>query len=328
MPRALLTGITGQDGSYLAELLLSKGYEVHGMVREGTDPARSLVGGSANRIRFHVASLSDAVSLERMVAQAEPDELYHLAAQTHVAVSVADPIATLDANVLGTARLLDACRRQKRPPRFFHASTSQVFGQPLVEPQDEATPAMPVSPYGVSKAAATSLVRIARETQGLFAVNGILYNHESPRRGADFVTAKICRAAAAIKKGSSQVLRLGDTSAKRDWGDARDFVEGFWMALQAPAADDFVFATGVLHSVQDVVETAFGAVGLDWRGHVRTDPALYRVADPRRLLGDPSKAARVLGWHPRTTFAELIRGMVDSALSGEEEPRRQPRSLW
>ena len=172
---------------------------------------------------------------------------------------------------------------------------------------------MPVSPYGVSQAAATSLVRIARETQGLFAVNGILYNHESPRRGPDFVTAKICRAAAAIKKGSSQVLRLGDTSAERDWGDARDFVEGFWMALQAPDADDYVFATGVLHSVQDVVETAFGAVGLDWRDHVQTDPALYRVADPRRLLGDPSKAARVLGWHAKTTFAELIRGMVDSA---------------
>jgi GDPmannose 4,6-dehydratase len=312
MPRALITGITGQDGSYLAELLLSKGYEVHGMVREGADPTRSLVGGSADRIRFHVASFSDTDSLRRVVSEAGPDELYHLAAQTHVAPSVADPAATLDTNTLGTARLLEICFESRTPPRFFHASSSQIFGQPRVEPQDEETPVRPVNPYGVSKAASTSLVQIARESRGLFAVNGILYNHESPRRGSGFVTAKICGAAVAIRQGRQAFLSLGNTTSQRDWGDARDFVDGFWRALQAPVPGDYVFATGKLHSVQDIVEVAFTAVGVDWRGLLRTDPSLLRPADPTRVVGDPGKARRILGWEPKTNFETLVRWMVAS----------------
>jgi GDPmannose 4,6-dehydratase len=314
MPRALITGITGQDGSYLAELLLAKGYEVHGLVRASSQLEKSALAPFVSRLTLHVASLTEAETLKQIVATVAPDELYHLAAQTHVGPSVTDPLTTLDFNTLGTARLLEACRTLSSSPRFFHASTSQIFGQPAMEPQDETTPFRPVNPYGVSKAAATSLVRIAREAQGLFAVNGILYNHESPRRGPEFVTAKICRAAAAIKQGRASVLKLGDTTAQRDWGDARDFVEGFWLALQASRPDDYVFATGELHSVQEVIEIAFETVGLNCQAYVQTDSTLFRAADPKRLLGNPAKARRELGWQPRTPFHQLITEMTETAL--------------
>jgi len=263
----------------------------------------------ADRIHLQEGDLSSP-DLGDWVRAVQPDELYHLAAQTHVAVSVQDPIATLDHNVLGTARLLSACASCPRPPKFFHASTSLVFGQPAVAPQDESTPFRPVNPYGAAKACATDLVRIARDTQGLFAVNGICYNHESPRRGPEFVTAKICRAAAEFKGGRTQKLKLGDISARRDWGDAREFVQGFWRSLQAPNPSDYVFATGRLHTVEDILRIAFESVGLEWRDHVETDPKLFRAADPTDLVGNPSKARRDLGWESNTPFEQLIREMT------------------
>jgi len=306
---AFITGLTGQDGSYLAELLLTKGYEVHGLVRSRERFEASPIRHLADRLHLHVGDLSSP-ALGDWVRSVQPDELYHLAAQTHVAVSVQDPLATLDHNVLGTARLLSACRSCPRPPRVFHASTSLVFGQPTTAPQDESTPFRPVNPYGAAKACATDLVRIARDTQGLFAVNGICYNHESPRRGTEFVTAKICRAAAEFKRGRTAKLKLGDVSARRDWGDAREFVQGFWQALQAPKPGDYVFATGRLHSVQDVLRLAFEAVGLCWQDHVETDSKLFRAADPTDLVGNPAKARRELGWESKTSFEDLIREMT------------------
>ena len=309
LPKALITGLTGQDGSYLAELLLGKGYEVHGLVRSRERFKASPIGHLADRIHLQVGDLGGP-DLGEWVRSVQPDELYHLAAQTHVAASVQDPIATLDHNVLGTARLLNACRSCPHPPRFFHASTSLVFGQPAAAPQDESTPFRPVNPYGAAKACATDLVRIARDTQGLFAVNGICYNHESPRRGSEFVTAKICRAAAEFKGGRKEKLKLGDISARRDWGDAREFVQGFWQSLQAPKPGDYVFATGQLHTVQDILRIAFESVGLEWRDHVETDATLLRSADPTDLVGNPSKARRELGWEAKKPFEELIREMT------------------
>ncbi len=309
MPRAFITGLTGQDGSYLAELLLAKGYEVHGLIRSQARFDSSPLQPVADRIQIHVGDLA-APGLPDLIRSLEPDEFYHLAAQTHVAPSISDPLPTLDFNVLGTARLLEACRKCPRPPKFFHASSSLVFGEPATVPQDESTPFRPVNSYGASKACATDLVRIARDTQGLFAVNGICFGHESPRRGLEFVTAKICRAAAAIRAGRQKRVTLGDTSAQRDWGDARDFVEGFWRSLQAPHPGDYVFATGILHRVEDVLTIAFEAVGLNWRDYVDSDSALFRVADPTRLVGNPARARTVLGWEPRTRFEDLIREMT------------------
>ena len=306
---AFLTGLTGQDGSYLAELLLAKGYEVHGLIRSQERFLASPLAPLADRLHLHVGDLNRP-DFGSLLSQIQPDEVYHLAAQTHVAPSVSDPLPTLDYNILGTARLLTACRSCLRRPKFFHASTSLVFGQPATAPQDESTPFRPVNPYGASKACATDLVRIARDTQGLFAVNGICYNHESPRRGPEFVTAKICRAAARIKAGQLDKLKLGDCSARRDWGDAREFVEGFWRSLQAPEPTDYIFATGQLHSVEDVLLLAFDAVGLHWADHVETDPSLFRAADPTQLVGNPARARQLLGWHARTPFEDLIREMT------------------
>lgn len=316
MPSALITGITGQDGSYLAEFLLARGYAVHGWVRS---PARAVtapnLAGVASRIAFHAAGWDDTAAVAALVRDLAPDEVYHLAAQTHVAGSYADPVGTAEFNGIGTLRLLEACRTAPRPPKFFHASSCQVFGQPDREPQDETTPFRPLNPYGASKAHATDLVRIYRDSHRLFAVNGICYNHESPRRGPEFVTGKACRAAAAIARGGAGPLRLGDIRAQRDWGDAREFVEGFWKSLQADAADDYVFATGVLHTVEDVLEAAFGAVGLDWRRHVEFDASLLRPAEARRLVGNPARAAARLGWTPRNPLRSLIREMVESQSS-------------
>jgi GDPmannose 4,6-dehydratase len=316
MPLALVTGITGQDGSYLAELLLARGYAVHGWVR---DPARAAaaphLAAIAPRLAFHAARWDDSTEVASLVHRLAPDEIYHLAAQTHVAGSYADPVGTAEFNGIGTLRLLEACRTAPRPPRLFHASSCQIFGKPETEPQDESTPSRPLNSYGASKAHATDLVRIYRESHRLFAVNGICYNHESPRRGPEFVTGKICRAAAAIARGDGAPLKLGDIKAERDWGDAREFVDGFHRSLQAAAADDYVFATGTLHTVEDVLDAAFGAVGLEWRRHVEFDPALLRPAEARRLVGNPARAAARLGWTPRRPLRSLIREMVEKQLA-------------
>ena len=311
MPRALITGVTGQDGSYLAEFLLGRGYEVHGWVRNPEMAAAAPnLRHAASRLTLHSASWSDASEVSDLVHRIGPAEVYHLAAQTHVAGSFADPVGTAAFNVLGTLRLLEACRTAAQVPRFFHASSCQVFGQPATEPQDETTPFRPLNPYGASKAHASDLVRIYRESHALFAVNGICYNHESPRRGSEFVTGKTCRAAAAIAAGDREKLRLGDIKTLRDWGDAREFVEGFWLSLQADTPDDYVYATGILHSVEDVLDAAFGAVGLAWQEHVIFDASLLRRAEARRLVGNPARAGSRLGWKPRNSLRSLIAEMV------------------
>jgi GDPmannose 4,6-dehydratase len=313
---ALITGITGQDGSYLAERLLADGWTVHGVVRPGRSLMKGHLAGLEGRAILHPADLSDRAALFEIVRVAAPDELYHLGGQSQPGLSFKEPLRTTELNALGTLHLLDACRAAGFRPRFFHASSSQIFGRSTAAPQNEDTPVKPVSPYAASKAFASDLVRIARETEGWYAVNGILFNHESPRRPPEFVTAKICRTAAAIRRGEARELVLGDTTARRDWSDARDFVEGFILSLRASEPGDYVFGSGVEHTVQDVVEAAFGAVGLDWRSHLRTDPALLRPAEPSRLVADTAKAGRVLGWSPRTPFAQLIAEMTMAALEG------------
>ncbi|MBL9175252.1 MAG: GDP-mannose 4,6-dehydratase [Verrucomicrobiales bacterium] len=318
MPSALITGITGQDGSYLSEFLLERGYDVHGLVRDPARAAGFRIGRGHDRLQIHSEDFSDAGRLAALVKGIGPDEVYHLAAQTHVAQSTADPLSTLQINVLGTARLLSACRQCRRPPRLFHASTSLVFGEPRTSPQDETTEFRPTNPYAASKACATDLVRIARDTEGFFFVNGICYNHESPRRDPTFVTAKICRAAARIRKGLQTSLTLGHIGARRDWGDAREFVSGFWSSLQADEPRDYVFATGVLHSVEDVLSVAFGTVGLEWRNHVVIDPTLFRPSDPCQLVGNASRAHQKLGWKATGRFEDLIAEMTRCALEASD----------
>lgn len=321
MPTALITGITGQDGSYLAEYLLSSGYVVHGVVRRTSTLERSrlrhLYGDPqiyGRSLILHYADLEDPTSLRRILVKVAPDEVYHLAGQSHVGLSFEIAESTVDSVAMGTLRLLEIIRDLPKPPRFFHAASSEIFGRPAQVPQDESTPMVPVNPYGAAKAFAAGLVRIYREKHGLFLVNGILYNHESPRRGENSVTRKICRAAAAISQGRQEFLQLGDTSAQRDWGDARDYVRGMWLALQHPHPEDFIFATGVLHTVQDVVEAAFGVVGLDWRKHGRRDERLLRSQEPFALVGDAGKAERLLGWRPSNDLTTLVRWMVEAEL--------------
>ncbi|NBV22900.1 MAG: GDP-mannose 4,6-dehydratase [Proteobacteria bacterium] len=322
MPRALISGITGQDGSYLTELLLEKGYEVHGMVRRTSSLERSRLVHLyrdpqiyGKRLHLHYADLDDPTTMRRVLTTVEPDELYHLAGQSHVGLSFEIPESTCDLTAMGTLRLLEMVQDMRKKPRFFHAASSEIFGQPTHQPQDETTPYAPVNPYGCAKAFATQMVTIYRKTFGHFAVNGIMFNHESPRRGENFVTRKICHAAAAIKLGRQKELLLGDTSAKRDWGYAKDYVRGMWLSLQHATAEDYIFATGKLHSVQDVVETAFATVSLDWREHVRKDNRLLRPAEPQRLCGNPAKARRLLNWEPTTSFKQLIEEMTQAELA-------------
>ncbi len=324
MPTALITGITGQDGSYLTEYLLSQGYEVHGVVRRTSTLERSrlrhlygdpLIYGRS--LFLHYADLEDPTTLRRILVKVAPDEVYHLAGQSHVGLSFEIAESTVDSVAMGTLRLIEIIRDLPKPPRFFHAASSEIFGRPTQVPQDESTPMVPVNPYGAAKAFAASLVRIYREKHGLFLVNGILYNHESPRRGENFVTRKICRAAASISQGRQEFLQLGDTSSQRDWGDARDYVRGMWLALQHDSPEDFVFATGVLHTVQDVVEEAFFAVRLDWRNYVRRDERLLRSQEPLALVGNAGKAERLLGWRPGKDLQKLVRWMVESELKGQ-----------
>ena len=317
MGKALITGITGQDGSYLTELLLAKGYEVHGVVRRTSSLERSRLkqhyadGSIYNkRLFLHYADLDDPTTLRRVLQKVAPDEVYHLAGQSHVGLSFEIPESTCDSTAMGTLRLLEMLRDLPQAPKLFHAASSEIFGRPKAAPQDEETAYSPVNPYGCAKAFATQMVSIYRQTYGLFACNGIMYNHESPRRGENFVTRKICRAAAAIKLGLQKELVLGDTSAQRDWGYAPDYVNGMWLSLQHQEAGDYVFATGILHSVSDVVTLAFAAVGIPHAEVVKQDARLLRKAESVNLLGNPAKAERVLGWKRSITFEEMIRQMT------------------
>ena len=322
MKRAFITGIEGQDGSYLAELLLEKEYEVYGLVyrANGLDAPnlRHMVGAGRifqKRLHLYPADLDDADSVRGPLGQSAPDEVYHLASRSHVGQSFEKAEETCRVTGLGTLRLLEMIRGLPKPPRFFHASSSEIFGNPEQAPQDETTPVAPVTPYGCAKALGTQMVRIYRKTFGLFAVNGIFFNHESPRRGENFVTRKICLAVAAIKAGRQQELVLGDTSAQRDWGSARDYVRGMWLTLQHGSAEDYVFATGQLHSVQQVVEIAFRVAGLDWHPYVKHDAKLLRPVDPHRLVGNAAKARRLLDWRPETTFEQIITEMTQADLA-------------
>ena len=292
-PRALITGVTGQDGWYLRELLEGKGYEVYGWRRDECD-------------------VTDPEQVRVAVQQAQPNEIYHLAAQSHVGDSEGAAQETRRVNVQGTENLLRSSQREVPEARFFFASSCHVFGDTTETPQKETTPFHPVNPSGASKLEATLRVRAARQA-GLFAVNGFLYNHESPRRGENFVTQKICRGAAAIAAGQSQELRLGDTSMRRDWSDARDIVRGMWLSLQVERPDDYILASGEAHTVQEVVEIAFVTAGLDWEEHVVRDQQFNRSADPACLVGDPSKARAVLDWEPKKRFRELIVEMTRAA---------------
>jgi GDPmannose 4,6-dehydratase len=320
MPRAFITGITGQDGSYLAEFLLEKGYEVHGLVRPSRNLETSwLAPLLQNRgLILHTGDLTDAKSLSRILSEAAPEEVYHLAGQSHVGASFELVESTCETAGMGALHIMEMARNLSSRPRLFHASSSEVFGRPETIPQDEQTPFRPVTPYGCAKAFATQLASVFHQNFGLFVSNGILYNHESPRRGDAFVTKKICLAAAAIKEGRQKELMLGSLTAQRDWGDARDYVQGMWLALQHEKPEDFVFATGKLHTVGDVVECAFKAVDLDWQDYVKQDPRFMRANEPARLLGNSAKARRILNWQPTTPFSQLITEMTQAALGQQK----------
>ena len=316
--RALITGITGQDGSYLTELLLEKGYEVHGIVRRSSTLERSRLnplyddaGIYEKRLFLHYADLSDSTTIRRIINKVQPAEFYHLAGQSHVGLSFEIPESTCDLTAMGSLRILEILRDLPNPPRFLHASSREIFGTPSVSPQDESTPINPNSPYGCAKAFATQMTRIYRKTHGLFFCNAICYNHESPRRGENFVTRKVSLAAARIKAGLQKSVSLGVLDSARDWGYAKDYVHAMWLMLQQDQADDFVVATGESHTIRDLLQTAFGHVGLAWQDHVKLDSRFKRPADAHDLLGNPAKAIRQLGWKPSVTFAELIHLMVD-----------------
>jgi GDPmannose 4,6-dehydratase len=306
--RALITGITGQDGQFLAPLLRAKGYEVHGLVRRSARPLSQFAERSG--VRFHVGDLTDPASLRLAVERSEPDEVYHLAAQSHVKASFEEPEYTIDVTGNGTHRLLRVIRESKIPCRFYQASSSEMFGS-SPPPQSEGTPFRPRSPYAIAKVAAFHFTRLYREAHGLFASNGILMNHEGPTRGENFVTRKISIGVARIKLGVDRHLVLGNLEAKRDWGFAGDYVEAMWRILQAETPDDFVIATGEMHSVREFAEEAFAHVGLDYRDFVRTHERFERPAEVDALCGDASKARRVLGWEPKVKFRELVHMMVD-----------------
>jgi GDPmannose 4,6-dehydratase len=301
---ALITGITGQDGSYLAELLTAKGYEVHGTVRRPADPARD---------DLHLADMTDGASLVRVLERIQPDEIYNLAAQSHVGDSFLTPAVTFDVDALGVVRLLDAVRLVVPTARFYQASTSELFGTSPA-PQNEGTPLHPRSPYGIAKLAAYWAVRHAREAHGLHASNGILFNHESPRRGVAFVTRKIAQAVARIVRGEQTILQLGNLDARRDWGWAPEYVDAMWRMLQQPDPDDLVIATGTSFSVQDFAEHAFSAAGLDWTDHVRVDASQFRPTEVPDLVGDASLAAARIGWTATIAAPEIAARMVEAEL--------------
>ena len=314
MPRALITGITGQDGSYLAELLLSKGYEVWGVVRRSSTESYERIEHLRDRLHFAQADLLDQPSLTAALQQAEPDEVYNLAAQSFVPTSWTQPVLTAEFTAVGVTRLLEAIRQVNPKIRFYQASSSEMFGRVLETPQSESTPFYPRSPYGVAKAYGHYITVNYRESYDMYACSGILFNHESPRRGLEFVTRKVTNGVARIKLGLDQHLTLGNLDARRDWGFAGDYVEAMWRMLQQDQADDYVVATGVTNTVEKLVELAFAHADLDRDEHVRTDPALIRPAEVDLLVGEPSKARERLGWEPAVDFEGLVRMMVDSDL--------------
>jgi GDPmannose 4,6-dehydratase len=327
MKKALITGITGQDGSYLADLLLSKGYEVHGIIRRAStfNTARidhlyqdSHVHGI--RLFLHFGDLSDSVQLVKLLYELQPDEVYNLGAQSHVRVSFDIPEYTADITGVGTIRILEAIREAGVVPRFYQASSSEMYGKVQEVPQTETTPFWPRSPYGAAKVFSYWATVNYRESYNLHANNGILFNHESPRRGETFVTRKISRAVSRIKLGSDEFLYLGNLEAKRDWGYAPEYVEGMWRILQQDEPDDYVLATNETHTVREFVELAFAHVGLDWKEHVRYDKRYERPAEVDLLIGNPAKAKQKLGWEPKVRFEELVQIMVDADL---EETKQQ-----
>ncbi len=320
MKRAFITGITGQDGSYLAEFLLEKGYQVWGIVRRSSSFNRERIEhiyqdphGEEFNMKLVYGDLSDGLSLATLLNEIKPDEIYNLGAQSHVRVSFDHPIYTVNVNALGTLRLLEALRKVDFKPRFYQASSSEMFGS-TPPPQSESSPFHPRSPYACSKVYAYHQVVNFREAYGMFASNGILFNHESPRRGETFVTRKITRGVARIKAGLQDKLYLGNLEAKRDWGYAPDYIEAMWMMLQADEPGDYVVATGETHSVKEFVELAFGMLDLDWREHVEIDPRYYRPTEVYELWGDAALAREKLGWSPRVEFKELVRIMVEADL--------------
>jgi GDPmannose 4,6-dehydratase len=321
MKKALITGITGQDGSYLAELLLSKGYEVHGLIRRAStfntsrlDPIYADPHLEKSRLFLHYGDLADASGLARLLGKVAPNEIYNLAAQSHVRVSFDCPEYTADVTGTGTIRLLEAIRETGLNPRFYQASSSEMYGMVREVPQTELTPFYPRSPYGCAKVFSFWLTVNYRESYNLHASNGILFNHESPRRGETFVTRKITRAVAHIKAGLQNTLYLGNLDAKRDWGYAKEYVEAMWLMLQQDKPDDYVIATNETHSIREFLDVAFGHAGLDWNKYVKIDPRYYRPAEVELLIGDSSKAKKQLGWEPKTKFVDLAKLMVDADL--------------
>ncbi len=326
--KALITGITGQDGSYLAELLLSKGYEVHGIIRRAStfntgrlDHIYADPHANGLALKLHYGDLSDASALARLIGKIAPEEVYNLAAQSHVRVSFDSAEYTADITATGVVRLLEAIRETGIRPRFYQASSSEMFGKVQETPQTERTPFYPRSPYGCAKVYGYWITVNYRESYGLHASNGILFNHESPRRGETFVTRKITRAVAHILAGLQDKLYLGNLDAKRDWGYAKEYVEAMWLMLQQDQPDDYVVATNETHSVREFLEAAFSYVGLDWQKHVQIDSSYFRPAEVDLLIGDASKAKRQLGWEPKTTFAELVKLMVDADLKKLKDHR-------
>jgi GDPmannose 4,6-dehydratase len=313
--RALITGVTGQDGSYLAELLLDKGYEVVGVVRRTSHDSYERIGHLLGRLQIVPADLLDQHSLTTVIRDARPHEVYNLAAQSFVPTSWSQPVLTGEFTALGVTRLLEAVRLAHPEARFYQASSSEMFGKVVETPQRESTPFYPRSPYGVAKVYGHWITVNYRESYGLYAVSGILFNHESPRRGLEFVTRKVSHAVAAIAKGKATELRLGNLDASRDWGYAGDYVEAMWRMLQPAKPDDFVIGTGETHTVRELCEIAFSHAGLDWTKHVRVDPGLVRPAEVDVLRADPSKARRELGWKPTVSFPVLVRMMVDADMA-------------
>jgi GDPmannose 4,6-dehydratase len=319
---ALITGITGQDGSYLADLLLGKGYAVHGVVRRTSNLLRSRIEHLrcdediyGKRLFLHYGDLSDGTTLRRIFSQVQPTEVYHLAGQSHVGLSFEIPESTCDEIGMATLRLLEIARDQPEPVKIYHASSSEIFGNAMESPQTERTPLLPSSPYGCAKAFATQLARVYRDSYGLFVCNGILYNHESPRRGENFVTRKIARTVARIACGLADELVLGNLESRRDWGRAQDYVVAMWLMLQHEKPDDYVVATGQTHSVREFVEAAFAVVQLPWEKYVKHDRAFDRLNDPAHLAGSAEKIKTTLGWQPTGSFAELVREMVEAELA-------------
>ena len=325
MKKALITGITGQDGSYLADLLLAKGYEVHGIIRRASTFNTSRIDHlyqdphiNGVRLHLHYGDLADSVNLVKLIYGIKPDEVYHLGAQSHVRVSFDIPEYTGDVTGLGAVRILEALRETGVKSRFYQASSSEMFGKVQAVPQTETTPFWPRSPYGAAKMYAYWITVNYRESYGIHATNGILFNHESPRRGETFVTRKITRAAAAIKLGRQKELYLGNLEAKRDWGYAPEYVEAMWMMLQADAGDDYVVATNETHTVQEFVEAVFGHLNLDWKDYVKYDAKYERPAEVDLLIGSAAKAKKILGWEPKVKFAELAKIMVEADLAAAQ----------